>query len=373
MWVKVYAPGTRKGNSTWIARGKDQFGRWFEKALPAACPHERAARRLADAVLELRNSNTPAPAVEPEPDPPPPDPDDRSFAAAAANYIAWRKPSKADRKRLDRLKADPTIGPIHVGALGTDHVVSFTKTFLEGRKASTLNREAVRPYAAVLHYAADNKWCEWTRIRLFVEDWTEPKPAAPETFAQLIRNADATDTYGKGARGRTDKLAGYKAALLMLLRLRGQRITDLLQLQRERDLDLPRALVRVTIGKARKRVKWLPLSAELVAVLANLKPCSGDRVFPWRSRSGVYKWLIPLRRRLGVEFTPHMARHALGTEMLEAEIDERIVMDAGAWANRKSLLPYQRVARRLIDAADAKRERVAAESASPPVGKRARP
>jgi hypothetical protein len=80
----------------------------------------------------------------------------------------------------------------------------------------------------------------------------------------------------------------------------------------------------------------LALSPALVAQLANLAPCDGVYVFPWRSRSGVYKWWSPLCRRLGIKATPHMFRHALGEEAIDAEIDLLTLMSMGAWSSVNS-------------------------------------
>jgi len=72
-----------------------------------------------------------------------------------------------------------------------------------------------------------------------------------------------------------------------------------LKLHRQRNLDLSADKVRLTIGKSRNKVKSMPLPPHLVAVFANLAPCDGGYLFPWRSRSSVYKWFKPLCQRLG--------------------------------------------------------------------------
>ena len=64
------------------------------------------------------------------------------------------------------------------------------------------------------------------------------------------------------------------------------------------------------VGKA-KRWREKPLDEEVFAALANDSDKEGY-VFPWRTRSGVHKWLRPLTRKLKVTFTPHMARHFVG-------------------------------------------------------------
>ena len=51
-----------------------------------------------------------------------------------------------------------------------------------GRKPETKNRSVIKPAAAILHYAARNKWCEWLRIERFAE-------AAPVTRAATADQA----------------------------------------------------------------------------------------------------------------------------------------------------------------------------------------
>ncbi|HJQ57604.1 MAG TPA: tyrosine-type recombinase/integrase [Vineibacter sp.] len=253
------------------------------------------------------------------------------------------------------------IGSTAIEACGQDELVDFARDHLPGRKASTLNREATRPYAAILHYAHNPlKWRDWITLKAFPEEEVDRPPADPGDIAKLIANADRTGSYKphhySHKRGPlVDRNAAYKVALLELLHARALRLSDNLRLKRDEDLDLPNGRIRARIGKARGKIKWLPLPPTCVAALAELKPCADGYVFPWRTRSGVYKWLKPLRRRLGVAFTPHMARHALATEALELGVDERIVQEMGAWASRASLKPYQKVAQRLMREADARR------------------
>ena len=69
-----------------------------------------------------------------------------------------------------------------------------------------------------------------------------------------------------------------------------------------------------------------------------------DRVFPWTDRQLVYKWLRPLCQRLGVAFTPHMARHNFGGLLREAGATNRDLVDLGTWTSEKSTARYQHAA-----------------------------
>jgi site-specific recombinase XerC len=349
-WIKVYPPGAFRGRDGWHFRGRDLYGRPIEGKFPPEVHQQGAAERGARRILDAANRR-PAPPLEP----PAPAPD-HSFKAAAEAWRRHRRPGKAEWARVERLVAWKEIGLIDVGRLNTDSIAVFCTETMKGRKASTLNREAVAPFAAVMHHACDLDWRPYIRIRRFAEQEPENVAATPKDFELLEANADATSTYEKGARGRNDKLVAYKVALLELIRLRGMRISDTCRLKRAEDLDLPRARIRLTIGKARDKVIWLPLSDSLVAAFANLKPCDGVYVFPWRTKSGVYKWLVPLRDRLKLKFTPHMARHALGEEMIDAGVDLITIRTAGGWASLNSVRRYARASAKRLREADRLRE-----------------
>jgi len=154
---------------------------------------------------------------------------------------------------------------------------------------------------------------------------------------------------------RVDALVAYKVALIEYLRLRGSRISDALKIHRDRDLDLQGARVKLTIGKARDKVRWLPLSPLVVSLFANLRTCEDGWLFPWQTRSGVYSWLTPACERAGVKVTPHMFRHALGEEAIDADVDLVTLQNMGAWASLNSVRPYARVSRRRLEEADRKR------------------
>lgn len=80
--------------------------------------------------------------------------------------------------------------------------------------------------------------------------------------------------------------------------------------------------------------------AGILPLLAN-EPDKTGAVFPWRTRSGVYKWLRPLCKRLGVKFTPHMARHYLGKELNRAGTGLKTIMGALDHSSATSPLRYQ--------------------------------
>ena len=361
-WIKTYPPGTFRGRDGWHVRGKDMYGRAIEGRLPPSVTTAGAAKREAQRALKRSNSEPP-PLPTPEPVREP----DRSFEAAAKAYRVSRRPKPVEWARVEKLVACKDIGPSHVADLTTEQVAKFATETMPHNKPDTLNREIVTPYSAVLHFAHELGWRGEPTIRRFKEQEDEIVAVKPMDVDLLVNNVDATATYRKGAHGRQDKNAPYKAALLEFLRLRGTRISDVLKLERARDLDLPNAQVRLTIGKRRDKVQWLPLSPKLVSMFANLGPCDGVYVFPWRTKSGVYKWWRPLCQRLGIKAAPHQFRHALGEEAMDADIDLLTLMNLGGWTSLNSARRYARVGRKRLKAADERRASVAAAGAMPPV------
>jgi hypothetical protein len=79
--------------------------------------------------------------------------------------------------------------------------------------------------------------------------------------------------------------------------------------------------------------RWSPLAA--TTVLSRPQ----TRVFPWNSRTSVYKWFVPLGQRLGVTYTPHMSRHALATDLRALGWDMKAIAERGIWRDERSGRP----------------------------------
>ncbi|HYM30788.1 MAG TPA: tyrosine-type recombinase/integrase [Candidatus Cybelea sp.] len=305
--LKLVPPGRRKGNTWYIARGTIG-GRRIEVSTKTADKGaaERFKNEIERKLLEGR-----APQAG----------EDLSFARAAELYEAWRRPSKADEKRIGKLVAK--IGPRRIRDLGQADLVEAANALYGERSAATKNREALRPAAAILHYAAENGWCAWLRVKLFKERRPETRAVDVKVARLLIANTE-----------------GKKRLLLAWLFHQGTRITDALRLD-VTHLDLGGRNVRHRVGKT-DEWRTAPIADELVVMLANDQDVAAGkgRLFPWLTKSGVYKWLQPLCQRLGVRFTPHMARHSMATWMVGEGIDLRTVMEKGGWRDVKSVARY---------------------------------
>lgn len=337
-FLYLVPPGKRRGNPFWILRG-EVGGRDIEvstktrdKAAAQEYRNRYEARLLAGGVPQSG--------------------EDISFADGVALYAAHRDPSKVDRARLERLKN--ALGAKPLRAIRHVDLVEAANKLHPGKAPATKNREVMRPAAAVLHYCAKNEFCLWLRVALFKEPRARTRAVAQDTARALIANLPDLPDHAKdwraGAKGQQRALLTQKKKRLLLLWLfrQGPRISDALKIRGE-DLDLQRRIVRRHIGKTDEWIEE-PLHDEVWELLANATPGPGF-LFPWRSKSGVYKWLRPYCQALGIRFTPHMARHSLGKWLNENGASLRQIMDTLHHADPKSSIRYQSTDIEIIRAA----------------------
>lgn len=99
--------------------------------------------------------------------------------------------------------------------------------------------------------------------------------------------------------------------------------------------------------------KTMPMHDDVFLALANREGPRQERVFPW-TRWQVYHWLAALTERLGVRFTPHMARHEFASVLRAHGATPRDLVDAGTWTSERSTARYDRApaerARALVNA-----------------------
>lgn len=299
----LYAPGTRKGNRTWLARGTVD-GHRFEKVL------ESTTR--ADAKEEARRFVRKLEGYRP--------PQVVTFEYAARAYVEFRRPRPDDLKWIERLIRFMGKRAI-VEMVGAD-LVAAANALCPTVSNETKNRNVITPASAILHYAAEQRWCTYSRHRrLPVSRRSKRRPAESETLQLLLANTD-----------------GHKRLLLAWLFETGQRITDSLRLNRA-DLDLQAGIARTGSNKT-DELGQLGLSPEMVVMLATAPLLPAGRVFPWRDRHGVYRWLRPLCARLGVSYTPHRSRHAMATDLRALGYDMHAIAQRGLWRDPRSAERY---------------------------------
>lgn len=303
MRYQLYAPGTRKGNRTYVVRAWVN-GRQVEKVLEATKRTDAADE--ADEVLAVLKGRDPSELV--------------TFRQAAESYKAAKRLRKQDLSYVARLQGYFGSRPVR-DIVGAD-LIAAAHTLADGTRDSNKVRAVITPASSILHYAAEQGWCpERRHRRLAVSRRSNRKPVAPETMRLLLANTD-----------------GHKRLLLAWLYETGQRITASLQLRRE-DLDLRRAVAHVTSDKTDDHGQ-IELSPELVAMLATAPHLPSGRVFPWGDRHNVYRWLKPLCKRLGVSYTPHLSRHAMATELRALGYDMKAIAERGLWRDERSAGRY---------------------------------
>ncbi len=323
MPLKLIPPGRRKGNRGFLVRGP-VGNRRLEIATGT---RDRALAESFQAELERKYRHRDSA----------PDAATLTYAAADAAYRAWRRPAKADVKRLDKIRGE--LGARLARGLTQADLVAAANILHPGAAPATLNREVMRPAAAVLHYAS-GLGVPWLRIALFKEPRPRTRAADPAAVAALL------DHLRREAAGAPTpfrrRLAHERWLLLLWLDRQGTRLGDTLRVAWP-DLDLVRRTVRLRIGKT-DRWREKPLDDAVWTALANLPAAVSDRrgrLFRWHRPNGVQRWLRPLCRRLGVTFTAHMARHALGKALNDSGAGLRTIMEALDHADPKSSLRYQ--------------------------------
>lgn len=348
MPFKAYAPGTRKGNRTYILRGRVAGGKpgGYEitsnlaagasrKAIEAACAN---AERIV--LAELEASRVPRPG------------ESATFRRAAKLYIDAKDSRIEEIKRIDRLCAatgsDPQdqrpFGDYLLAEISHPVIVDIAKTMQPTAVAATRNRHVVGPIAAVLHYAADPnvKLCDYVKVQKFKEPRPRTRTIELDT-AQLLIDAAPE---------------GPKRLLLLWLFRQGTRISNTLQGARWGKIDLRRQTITMDIFKTDEPDVEKALHPEIFEALAAIPEDErghrhrgvgrnltftgehDDYVFPWHNSHGVYAWLRPMCRQLGVAFTPHMARHTLATEMTRQGVPIKTVGRALDQRDVRSTMRY---------------------------------
>jgi integrase len=261
-----------------------------------------------------------------------------TFAQAAELYSAFRRPKPPEQKRLDKVVGE--LGQQRVDEITHADLVAAANRLFPGQAPSSLNRNCLDVAAAVLHYAAANGYCEWLRVKKFKASRPQARAAQPDAVERLLVVT-----------------TGRRHLLLLWLHHQGMRISQTIGVQWEQ-LDLDEGVVQFFDAKG-PRWRTIPLQAEVLDQLREVQEEKRTgRVFPWSTRQNVYRWLRPLVRELGVTFTPHMARHALGKALNADGAPLRTIMAALGHDDARSSIRYQDVEVEVVRAAAAKTPRL---------------
>lgn len=309
MPLKLIPPGKRR-NACYYARGM-VGGQEIEESLETT-DKEEAEKRKAKLENDILNEQSA--------------PECMMFYEAAERYKEFRRAEKGRLSERDERWIDEIVSRIGHKSLHEvtrDDVVNIAQNIYPHGAPSSKNRAVLRPIAAIMHYAADCKWCPYIRFKAF----KEPPPA--------VRNVDLiTET----ALLKLTKKNEHKHLLMLWLFKQGNRISEVLHVKYE-DIDF-KALTVVVHDTKNARERLFPLDAGIARILKKRLPSKGY-IFPWQSRSGVHKWLRPLCNAQGIAFTPHRARHTVGKRFKDQGADIRTIMDKLGHASYKSSLRYQ--------------------------------
>lgn len=309
MALTLIPPGKRKGNKFYVARGS------IDGRLHEISTHEIDARKAASFArryeADVRAEGAPADAAR------------VTFAHAVERYVEFRKPSEADLQRLERIKE--AIGKRRLRDLKPADFHDLAARLKPRGSPQTKNREVLRPAVTVMHHAANAGLCPWLKVRAFPEPPRLPRAIDTESAAAVIAAAPE----------------GAKRRLIVWLFFQGTRISRTLAVEWG-DIDFERRTVSLYNAKG-KRFETFALQQATLDELAHVPEADRvGRVFPWATKSGVYKWLRPLVKATGVPFTPHVARHTLGTTMAANGETLRAIMTTLGHSQASSALIYQK-------------------------------
>lgn len=244
-----------------------------------------------------------------------------TFRFAAEAFKKFRKLKSYDIKRIDDVM--DVLGDTSVRDITQATLVDVAEELRPGYHPATLNRDIKYPISAVMRYAAKNQWC----VPALFEKFREPTP-------------DKRDVDVKTARKLIKATTGIERLYLLWAFKHADRITNTLNIVGG-DIDLKSKTYRM---KATKSDKWrvAPLDEEVVKQLKGVFPegLPDGLIFPWRNRWGVYRWLIPLCKKLKIDFRPHDARHSVLTWIGNSGGSILQIKGRGGHANIASSEPY---------------------------------
>jgi integrase len=318
--LKLIPPGRRK-SPYYVVRGR-LLGVDIETSTKTSDPQD-AIRFKNELERNLLDSLVPSPGAH------------VTFHRAADLYVASKIPplSAFDKACVERLKTGMPDKPLR--AIGPADIAIAAKQIYPGHSPDSIGRMCYAVAGAIMHYAAENKWCEWMRLKHPKKKEPETRFASDDTMTKLLA-ATEVDRDAK-------RLSKRRRYLLVLWLFRhGTRIGGALSIDCSR-LDLERKTYTLYISKSRIWREF-PMDDEVHAELIRMRdlgdlPDSG-KLFPWSRAVGVRVWMHPICKRLGVKFTPHMARHRLGKKLDEAQAGLRTIMMALGQTNARSAMRY---------------------------------
>jgi integrase len=349
MALHLLAPGTRKGNKFYVVYGRDETGKMVEKS--TKCLNKRDAEAWLRSYL--RDAASEAEPAAPAPSGPAaevvPIAVGRTMAAAVVAYAKSRgldldyrhNPSvlranspftsgqREEMRRLNQLRRPP-LGNLLAADVVANDIITLANTF-DRLLPSTKNRDFVVTASAVLNYA--RKGLGWRTASAEIPRFKEGKQRT------RVVNQDAEAAMIAGCH------TAQQRRLLVWLFCQGTRITETINVRwaaviDDAGVDLDRRVVRMRVKG--DEIKEFPLADEVIAELEAIPAAERQgKVFSYGDRHNVYRWLTPLANKCGFHFTPHQARHTVGTRANAAGAGLRTIMDMLGHKDFRSSMRYQ--------------------------------
>jgi len=300
-----YRPGERKNIKHWIARGRIQGEEHEHTARQAKSRRDaqRSWERYKVAIIAANGG---------------PQVGGKTFGDAYVLYRATGGRSPNQIRYIERML--PELEHLPLDGITTGILHRLAIGLYPGAANSTRNRQVLVPARAVINKAAESEWCSHIRVRKLPEVKPAKRRPAKGTEELLLENTE-----------------GYQRLYLMMIFRQGWRMSETINLNWS-DIDLQRREFSLYIPKS-KTTKPVPMHNDVFELLVNIEVKEGP-VFPWAHPSSVNEWLTRLRKRLGVKFTSHMARHEWASARNQDGFTPSDMVQAGSWTSPASLSSY---------------------------------
>jgi integrase len=257
--------------------------------------------------------------------------DEITFAAVVVLYPATPTEARYLKPIVRR------IGKKRVRELTPEFVRQLAKQMYPYASTDTWQRQVVTPIRSVINNGHDLGKCPPIRIRAFsredrqrqdrIRGKESRKPKKPGSWPWLLAFMEHADPRD--------------AACAYFMFNHGARITQAISMDRESDMDLSNARLRIPPAKGHP-AEWVDIDPELVAMIANLPPpyrkVTTKRVFfiGGGRNAAIYRRWQTACELAGIEYLPpHAAgRHGFGTEMIVRQrVDAVSAAREGRWSN----------------------------------------
>ncbi len=307
-----YPPGKRKGNETFVVRGYIN-GKQYEIATDAGNKRE-AEKAWGDFASDTRREQRDAIR-------------DQTTATvdwACEEYLESH-PNVGDQYRKNVQRFGEHFTGWLLSNVTAQDIYDAAHKIAPNTKPQTKNARVVTPAAAVMHYMANRRLCEYFKIPTLEPEGVERPITYPEQLEPLIQVA-----------------TGELRAFLMTLQIHGWRVSEVRNI-REEKIDWKRAQIIRWVAKSRE---WRrsAVDREILKAWSSLPKRDDGYIFNYRQNYQVYRAIDKLIADSGLKmkYRPHRSRRGLATFLRDLQYSRDDIRDAGQWANSASVDVYIR-------------------------------